>query len=124
MNQNAEVLKKDIAEAIRLAGYPGFDAPLYSKINNPECGIKLVPKAKKAETEFLVENGLKAPVERSNSERADIQRICARIPRSEYFVLQEVMKDMGITTVDLMINKMIGTALDAWGYYKGGNKNV
>ena len=110
-----EFLKQDVAAHIREAGFSKFDATTYSKVNNPDYGIKLVPKAKQAEIEFYVENGLKLPQDRGKHiENPDYPRTTVRMPVEQYLVLQEQMKKQGIYTMNLIINKAITTALEIW----------
>jgi len=111
-----EYLKQDVAATIREAGFPKFDATLYSKVNNPECGIKLVREAKLAEETFFVENGLKMPSKKGeHNERADYPRMTIRVPVEQYLVLQEQKKKFGIYTDNLIVQKAIETAIKVWG---------
>ena len=110
-----EYLKQDVAATIRDAGFPKFDATLYSKVNNPECGIQLCREAKIAENRFFVENGLKMPCKVGmHPERPEYPRCTVRMPVAQLHDLQEQMAKQGIYTLNLMINKAIETALDVW----------
>ena len=112
----ADILKQDIAQSIRDNGYPKFDATLYSKVNNPDYGIMLVPGAKRAEQTFYVENGLKMPYKaRSHEESPDYPRATIRMPREQFLDLQEQMVKQDVYTFNLIVNKAIETALKVWG---------
>ena len=111
----ADILKQDVAASIRDSGFPKFDATLYSKVNNPDYGIKLVPEAKKAEENYYVENGLKMPHKVGvHIENPEYPRTTVRMPREHFLDLQEQMEKQGIYTMNLMINKCIEYALNNW----------
>ena len=111
----ADILKQDIAQHIRDSGFSKFDATLYSKVNNPLCGIKLVPDAKKAEEDFYVQNGLKMPHKVGvHVESPEYPRCTVRMPREHFLDLQEQMQKQGIYTMNLIINRAIETALEIW----------
>lgn len=93
--------------------FPLMDAPFLNKLLQPDrSGGQLTDRA----LEIL--DGAK--IRSVRHERPGTKKITFRVQNEQILALQRAKTYMGVKTDQLILQKAIDTALDAWGIYAGG----